>query len=107
MRRYAAVTAVILLLLLSFSGCGNGQPGVTNITAPATQPVSTTPSTSTPVTTTVPAPAASSGVVIDARFVDVGQGDCEILKISQGSSTFFALVDTGDKQSIMLAKCWH
>jgi hypothetical protein len=46
---------------------------------PASQPLSTTPSTSASATTPVPAPALEAGVVIEARFVDVGKGDCEIL----------------------------
>ena len=95
MKRFAASTLLILLLLLS--GCGNEQPSSIGRTAPTSQPVATatTPVTSTPV----PTPASGAGVVIDARFIDVGQGDCEILKIAQGSSTFFALVDTGDQHA--------
>jgi len=95
MRRFAALTVLILLLLLS--GCGSQQPSSIGRTAPTSQPVATTttPVTSSPVAT----PASGAGVVIDARFVDVGQGDCEILKIAQGSSTFFALIDTGDQKA--------
>lgn len=95
MRRFAALTVLIMLLLLSCSGCGNEQPSSIGRTPPTGQPVATTPVTSTPV----PTPASGAGVVIDARFIDVGQGDCEILKIAQGSSTFFALVDTGDQHA--------
>lgn len=99
MRLSKAVIAVALLLLLLFSGCGSGQKSTTGTTAPVSQPVSTTPVTSTPVATPKAPPASGAGLVIDARFVDVGQGDCEILKIVQGSATFFALVDTGDQQA--------
>jgi beta-lactamase superfamily II metal-dependent hydrolase len=81
MRRFVALTVLLLLLLLSFSGCDNRQPSNISKTTPMSQS------------------AAGSRVAIDARFVDVGQGDCEILKIAQGSSTFFALVDTGDRQA--------
>jgi len=99
MRLSKAVIAAALLLLLLVSGCGSGQRTTSGTTGPATQPVSTTPVTSTPVTTPEALPASGAGLVIDARFVDVGQGDCEILKIVQGSATFFALVDTGDQHA--------
>jgi competence protein ComEC len=98
MRRFA-IAAVLALLLLALSGCGSGQPGRISSDAPAGQPAATAPA-SAPVSTTLPAiPAAGAGVAIEARFVDVGQGDCEILKITQGSNTFFALVDTGVEQA--------
>ena len=99
MRRFAAVAAFVLSLLLSLSGCGNGQTGTSSRVAPSSQPGETTPVLS-PLATSLPGtPAYGAGVVIEARFVDVGQGDCEILKIAQGSSTFFALVDTGVQQA--------
>ena len=99
MRRLAAVTAFLLLLLVLISGCDSRQESIENAAAPVSQPASTTPVTSAPVTTPAQIPASGAGLVIDAKFVDVGQGDCEILKIVQGSATFFALVDTGDQQA--------
>jgi len=95
MRKFAAT--VVLLLLLLLSGCGNQQPSRVGSTPPTSHPVTTD---TTGITTgPQPAPASGADVVIDARFVDVGQGDCEILKIAQSSSTFFALIDTGDQHA--------
>lgn len=99
MRRFAVVAVSVLLLLLSLSGCGNKPTGDISGVTPTSEPSATTP-VSSPLTTTLPAvPAAGAGVAVEAKFVDVGQGDCEILKIVKGGTTFFALVDTGVQQA--------
>lgn len=97
-RSFSRFTAVLLLILL-LAGCGAGTPGTFTDTG-SSAPADHSPGPSTP---TAPGPdgspahtsAGGPGVRIEARFVDVGQGDCEILKISRPGGSYFALVDTG------------
>lgn len=76
----------LLIVVVLLAGCG------------ATNQVSKTVTATVPNTVPVSVPV-SEGVMVHARFVDVGQGDCEILKISQGGSDFFVLIDTGDSEA--------
>jgi len=93
------VTTVVLLIMLVLaailpSGCAS-QPASSKPKSAPVRQMSSASNTSNPEGSNVVGDQSVTKTTLTAKFLDVGEANSCILKISNGSQNFFAMVDTG------------
>lgn len=88
---FLAVCLIAIIALVS--GCGASGVGNQAVSVPGQSTAGPQGSTAAGAIT------PRSGGVVEAEFVDVGQGDCCELKIRDGSGYFYAVIDAGPRDA--------